>query len=86
VKRHGPHLRDHTFTILQATVEYSRTEPTKPAARGKFTATILSRCAAGRCREGIAQRLGKNALHRSSCVLRDASRLRRTAPQHEASC
>src|SRR5205807_929093 len=39
VKRNGPHLRDHTFTILQATVEYSRIASTKPAARGKLAST-----------------------------------------------
>jgi hypothetical protein len=32
---------------------------------------------------GFACELGKNALHRVPCVLRDARRLRRIAPQHE---
>src|SRR5437868_10586425 len=30
-----------------------------------------------------AQRLRKNALHRAQCVLRDAPRLHRIAPQHD---
>jgi hypothetical protein len=60
-----------------------RDEPTRPTAvadaapHGWSWPVIAAR---GRAK---LSRLSKNALHRAPCVLRDAPRLRRSAPQHE---